>query len=992
MSISFPQPESVLSQADLYRSVLKRLPWVDGSPEDRAVTATSTAEKRSRDALSDDVRLVGALLGLIIHEHEGENFYRFVERLRLAAKDAREQSGQIGVERIHWVIEDEIRGLDDDEQRALLHKAVAAFRLFLLLAGIAEEFHQSEKFNAAHAGGNQGLPEAIAQANTNNLPLSELKVLLNDLDTRLVITAHPTKILRQTILHHQRDIFYILKAMHASDLTPFYQQELLEQLGEKVEVLWATQFSRWTKPEPREEVSRVLSYLTKTLYTTIPTVQRKLKQALQYYYQDETAMPAHSILHIGSWVGGDMDGNPFVTPMVFSEALLRQHRAILRLYADDIRGTLDKLSQAAHRVGITEALEASIRQDLEEMRQAKEDPHNYAELLEREPYRLKLTLMALKLERTLRHNVALVDEQQRKLPFAYCHAQDLLSELDLICDSLEDKGYHRSATVHLDRLKTTIQAFGFHFASIDLREETDHINLTAQAILKASGVSQTQAILPVLTDEILSPKVFNIQSWEEASAYLPYSEQDRTYIQRMLGMLDVVRKAQRFIDPSACHNLVLTMTHAPEDVLSALLLLKTQGLFYPVYSADGSPAYKSHLDLVPLFETIPDLQQAVPIMKALFENPAYRIQLASRGNRQMIMVGYSDSNKDGGYFTSNWNIYKAQQDLWAVAQAAGIELRFFHGRGGNLGRGGGPAQRAVRALPTGTVRFGQDLTEQGEVLSRFYNVPETAQARCESLLNAIILKNMEKPDTLAAEKTDTWEKAAEKLSDFARRKYNSLVHENPHFIEYFEQVTPKEVELVKIGSRPAHRRQIQSVSDLRAIPWVFRWFQSRQIIPGWYGLGTALSRFVEEDPAQHPVLLKEMYQHWHFLESILENSEIILRQTDLSIARYYCSLAQDAASTETIFNDIKAEYELTLRMIAEITGKPLLSEPEARILRQSIELKEPYLDPLNYIQVQLLAKYRKLAQESEDTELLERYHRVIISSIEGIATGLGTSG
>ena len=278
------------------------------------------------------------------------------------------------------------------------------------------------------------------------------------------------------------------------------------------------------------------------------------------------------------------------------------------------------------------------------------------------------------------------------------------------------------------------------------------------------------------------------------------------------------------------------------------------------------------------------------------------------------------------------------------------------------------------------------------MLSRYYNVPETAQARCENLLNALIQKDLEQPGVREREQEAGWEQIAERLSTYARAKYNSLVHENPHFIEYFEQVTPKEVELVKIGSRPSRRHDVQSVSDLRAIPWVFRWFQSRQILPGWYGLGTALSQFVEENPAKHLELLKQMYCQWHFLEGILENSEIILRQTDMSIARYYCSLAEDKVNTEAIFADIEAEYNLTRRMIESITGNALLSGSEGQPLKQAIELKEPYLDPLNYIQVQLLSKYRKLSDKESDNPLLEAYHRVIVSSIEGVATGLGTSG
>lgn len=1017
-----PQPE-VLSQKALYRSIRRRLPVVTDVLDTSELDALgqSALEKESAvfkqdqalpaiASLTDDIRLMGALLGLIITEHEGPEFYRFIERLRQAAKYARVQSGEIGVEKIHGVIQSELAHLDETAQRNLLHRAVAAFRLFLLLAGIAEEYHQSEKFNMAHqTGEHQGLTESVYKAKSAGYSLNELEALIGNISARLVITAHPTKILRQTILHHQKDIFYILKEMHSPDLTAFYQQEILETLSEKIEVLWATQFSRWTKPAPQEEISRVLSYLTRTFYLTLPKVEKKLNQSLRYYYPE--AGPSaftHPLLTVGSWVGGDMDGNPFVTPDVFSNALIRQHHAILALYAKDIQDSLEKMSHAMHRVGITDELKASILTDLEEMRQAREDVKNYTELLEREPYRLKLTLIELKLERTLKHTALLNDSfltgEKSATPFVYKSASALLGELDLLCDSLESNGYRRSIHVRLDTLRQAIRTFGFHFASIDLREESGHINLTSKAVLTASGINSSDDFAESLTREILSQKVLDTSHWKETGKALPYEAGDRQIIQRMLGMLDVANQARRMIGSKACHNLVLTMTASSEDILSALLLLKTQGLFYPIYTpSEISPEsrYESHMDIVPLFETIPDLNHAAGIMEAAFKNPAYRIHLACRGNRQMIMVGYSDSNKDGGYFSSNWCIYKAQQALWKVAQSAGVELCFFHGRGGNLGRGGGPAQRAIQALPPETVRFGQDITEQGEVLSRYYNVPETAQARCENLLNAIIQKNFETKNTEAGQEmpghmTDAnyinWESIAEKLSLDAQRKYGSLVHENPHFIEYFEQVTPKEVELVKIGSRPSHRRSVQSVSDLRAIPWVFRWFQSRQILPGWYGLGTALTNFVRENPALNMARLQHMYQKWHFLESILENSEIILRQTDLSIARYYCSLARDREQTDAIFQDIEAEYQLTLTMIRDITGHALLEEPEAQVLKHAIALKEPYLDPLNYIQVQLLSKYRQMAEKDVDNPLLDSYHRVIVSSIEGIATGLGTSG
>ena len=987
MQILLENNGQALSKTALYHSVRRLLPLLDAKPDlDDDVRPDPARPEQSDNPLIEDIRLMGALLGLVIFEHEGEAFYRFIEQLRLASRDAREQSGQIGIETIQRVIHEQVESLTDEEaRRSVLHRAVAAFRLFLLLAGIAEEYHQSRKFSATKTSGQQGFPAAMAALKASGLSSQQVKTMLGQVSLRLVFTAHPTKILRQTILHHQRDIFYILQAMHKPDVTLLGQQELLSELAEKIEVLWATQFSRWTKPEPIEEISRIVSYFSRTLYPALPHVQYLLEQSAHPMLQEEHESGCCSTLSLGSWVGGDMDGNPSVNPEVLTDAIMRQYRAVLGLYAEDIRETLGKVSHAMHRIGITPELRASILADIEEMRRVQQDTAQYVDLLEREPYRLKLTLMAMRLEHTLQQDMFLLSEARGLTPFIYASPAALQKDMKILCDSLEEKGYKRSVQVHLDRIRRSIRSFGFHFASIDLREETDHLNRAAEVILNELGETPSKNRLEVLTREILSRKVLNTEQWETGDAPLPYTEEQQWAIRRIFGMLNVVKKAKRAIGEDACRYFVLTMTSSAEDILGALLLLKNQGLFYQ----QQNKSYTSHLDLVPLFETIPDLQNAASVMKVLFENEAYRAQLASRNNRQLIMVGYSDSNKDGGYFTSNWNIYQAQKDLWQLAQEYGIELRFFHGRGGNLGRGGGPAQRAIHALPPGTVTYGQDLTEQGEVISRYYNVPETANARCENILSAIILKNATAP---RSNESPAWLEVAEKLSAYARQKYNSLVHENPAFLDYFEQVTPREVGLVKIGSRPSHRREAASVNDLRAIPWVFRWFQSRQILPGWYGLGTALSRYIADNPKEHLEQLQQMYAEWPFMESVLENSEIILRQTDLSIARYYGTLADDKTMTEAILGDIETEYRTTLDVIGQITRKPLLSAPEMLTLKQAIEIKEPYLDPLNYIQVQLLSKYRELAENDPDSDMIEPYHRVIVSSIEGIATGLGTSG
>ncbi|MEM0951086.1 MAG: phosphoenolpyruvate carboxylase [Cyanobacteria bacterium P01_H01_bin.74] len=1036
-----------LARETLHQKIKKYLPKFDSDFfNDVPLSEQTHSFNKStimQTMLSNDIRLMGAVLGLILCEHEGDGFYQFIEKLRQASKAGRKASGEIGIDKIGAIIQSELHPHNDLMQRNILHRAVAAFRLFLLLAGIAEEYHQSIRLQTNPDANAPGLVAAVQHAKGEGLSVEDLSGLLQDFSSRVVITAHPTKILRQTILHHQKDIFHLLQQLHTIHLTPFKQRQIVDGLSEKIEVLWATQFSRWTKPKPEEEISRVVSYLRRTFYQMVPQVNDKLNKAIQFCYDDtplfsgssptiEKKQPA--VLTVGSWVGGDMDGNPYVTPTVFIDAVKQHNAAILQLYIDDIQAVMEKMSHALHRVGVSSTLKQSIVADLEALRSTAIDPSQYSDRAEREPYRLKLNLMVIRLQRTLALGESILLPSPGKRPaMIYQTAKGLLADLRLIADSLNERKFYRSVQMRLESLIQAVSIFRFHFAAIDLREDTAHINTAANTILCTLGhpkqvfkIEKTEPELEaLLTEEILSSKALNTSYWHEETAQIPVEPSEKSLVLRVLGMLTIVNQLREQIGEGACNNLVLTMTSSVTDVLAALLLLKTQGLFYPMgqvgikskaNNAEGvhknlSRDYNSHLNLVPLFETIPDLLTAHTVMEKLFKNKAYRTHLECRNNEQLIMLGYSDSNKDGGYFTSNWCIYTAQKALWDVAKKAGIKLRFFHGRGGNLGRGGGPAQRAIRALPEETVLYGQDLTEQGEVLSRYYNVPETAQNRCESLLSAMIIKNVASTTAKSTPKNTgsrqlnvvekqmvhqsciaEWETVANQLSGFAREKYNSLVHENPHFIDYFEQVTPKEVELVKIGSRPSHRRNVQTVSDLRAIPWVFRWFQSRQILPGWYGLGSALQQYCDLNPNTGLTTLQAMYNGWYFLESVLENSQIILRQTDLSIARYYCTLAEDQKNTQFILRDIETEFQTTVAMIEQITMKPLLSTPEVQTLQGGISQKSPYLDPLNYIQVELLRKYRAMGKDNPDDPMLGSYHRVIVSSIEGVATGLGTSG
>ncbi len=983
MPHTLPNPER-LSHRELYWQVRQALPMI-GDSDVRLTEAIPVST--SDTALNDDVRLFGALLGQVMSEHQGSEFYKLIERLRKASKKARRLSGTLGFEEFDNILQSEIAHLPLEEQVSRLEDAASAFRLFLTLTGIAEGYHQSVQFEHEE----QGLNHIIRHLAQRDVSCDTLQEILEKLSVRLVATAHPTTILRQTLLEHQSDLYDILKALYAPHLTPVQQKKLMNQLTEKIEVLWATHFSRWTKPKVRDEVRQVMGYFSKTLYSTLPELHEKLEQLFSFYYQDSCVTRNAPIMSLGSWVGGDMDGNPFVTPDVFAEALTRQHETILNLYIHDLQTMAPGLSHSIYRVPPSPALLASIQQDIRDMQASDMETSSFEISIDKEPHRLKLVLMAERLQQSL-HQQFLLGGHTHTV-FRYMNSQQLIQDIDVVIESYLQHGYTRSVTGPLDNLRKKVQIFGFHFASIDLREDTQNINQAAQAILNAADItlphydhSDDSRLLDILTQEILSPKVVSARQLEflnRADSLATF--ENREVVQRLLGMLTVTRKAHRYIGEGACLHFILTMTSSAQDVLNALLVLKTEGLFY----RDLAGQYHSEMDLIPLLETIPDLQHAAPVFELLFSNEAYQRQLACRGNTQIVMLGYSDSNKDGGYFCSNWEAYKAQRVLLDLAKRYGIRLRFFHGRGGNIGRGGVPTQRAIKALPPKSCEYGEDLTEQGEVLSRYYNVRDIALAHLENVLSALITKNI----TEETPPLTPWIEAAETLSQLSFQAYKSLIHDNADFIPYFEHVTPREVELVNIGSRPQRRRNFQAVKDLRAIPWVFRWFQSRQIIPGWFGLGSGLEAFVQQNPTEHPAILKTMYNEWPFFRSLIENSEIALRQTDLKIARYYChSLAKDPGAAQCILDRIDTEYHRTLAQIEAITGHTLLERPEDQTLKNSIELKEPYLDPLNYIQVRLLQKYRELQDSQAAPELLERYNRAIVSSIEGIAIGLGTAG
>jgi phosphoenolpyruvate carboxylase len=977
-SASAVAEEPPLTTAELTDRIKSLLPVESAHAEPRLEDGP-----RETDPVVQDVRLLGALLGWVLFERCGESFYRTVERVRVAARRARRMSPALAWEEMRTAFETDAGELTSEARLEWLDEVAGAFRLFLMLAGIAES-----AFTPTDSDLERTTSDLVRRARERDPErgLSDLGDNLCGLEVRLVATAHPTMIMRLRVLAHRRDLLELVHELHRTK-TRLAQVEVVQRMAEKIEVLWATRFSRWDKPSVSDEVDHVLAYMTEVLYPAVGELHERFERAWTHFSGLPEPERLRPRLMLGSWVGGDMDGNPFVGPEVFAEALGKQRTAVLDLYARDLRALAPRLSHASERVPPTAELRESLVADLEEMRRAGLATAPLDKQLEREPLRLKLVLMAHRVERTRDHLV--LDRDVARPPFVYGTAGELERDLELLVKCLEARGFERAVRESgLDGLCRRVAIFGLHLASLDLREDAENVLAAARLVLRAAQKRAPSAdpagLQAALTLEVLDAK--SIRSWQIDEWRHQETDGSVQALQRLLGMFAIARRAQRASSSRACHNFILSMTNRPADLLAALVLMKVQGLFYA--GLDGE--YRSHMDVVPLFETIEALEKAPTVMDELFRNEAYRAQLNARGRHQLVMLGYSDSNKDGGYTTSTFAIHRAQLRLTEVAEEHRVRLRFFHGRGGSVGRGGGPARRAIIALPQGVVREGFEMTEQGEVLSRHYLARDTARAHLENVMAAVWWKKSESGMAPRPE----WLDAAERLAQLAQRAYSALVHERPEFVDYFDRVTPREVELVKMGSRPAKRRLAKSVRDLRAIPWVFRWFQARQILPGWFGLGSALEQFAANsaDATRAQTLLRDMYLHWPFFRGLIENSEIALRQADLRIASYYVKELAPDAGAQSILETVEAEYERTVRGVRAVSGRALLDAPEDRVLERSIRLKEPYLDPLNYLQVDLLREYRRALEAGEPQSTIDAFSRAIVSSIEGIATGLGVTG
>ena len=905
--------------------------------------------------LKEDIRLLGRVLGDTVREQEGEATFDLIEQVRQSSVRFHRAQDAGAREALKVLLRDLSPG------RAIL--VIRAFSYFSQLANLAEDQHHIRRSRAHRSGPAAPRPSslghALGWARDRGLDSAGLQAFFASAQVRPVLTAHPTEVQRQSILNAQLVIARLLDERDRIASTPRESALRDEELQRQVLLLWQTRMLRPQRPAVTDEVANALSYFDRTFLREIPALYADLEDRMgaDPAWGDAELPP---FLQVGSWIGGDRDGNPFVTAPVLEQTLRLQTSTSLDYLLSELRALSSELSLSLQ---VSRASAALL--DLAE-RSGDTSPQRADEA-----YRRALTLIAARLEATHRELLLPPAPALAEGCKAYGSPAELAADLDILDQSLRSHGGRRLARGRLRSLRRTVSVFGFHLAPLDLRQNSQvHGRVVAELleVLRPGtgylALDENQRI-ELLAEELASPRPL-------ASPFLDYSPET----QDELALFRAVAAAQTRLGHAALPNCIISGTEGVSDLLEAAILLREVGLLRP---AEG----RLDLHLIPLFETIPDLRRCGEIMDRLLALPLYRRLLDGRGGVQEVMLGYSDSNKDGGFVTSRWELYQAERSLVAVTGRHGVRLRLFHGRGGSVGRGGGPAYEAILAQPAGAVNGQIRLTEQGEVIAAKYGHPAVGRRNLEVLVAATLEASLPRDPNEAVD--PAYIEAMEVLSSAAYNAYRDLVYGTEGFEEYFWESTPiAEIARLNIGSRPASRKAGRAITDLRAIPWVFSWSQCRLMLPGWYGLGTAVRTFRQQRGEAGLALLRDMHVHWPTFRSLLSNLDMVLAKVDLPIASRYAALVQDAALRERIFQRIQCECEATVDALSAITGQRELLEDNPS-LRRSIQHRFPYLDPMNHLQVELLSRYR--AGESDP-----RLERGILLSINGIAAGLRNSG
>lgn len=921
--------------------------------------------------LIEDIRLLGRILGDVIRAHEGDAVYERVESIRKLSVAFRRDANQLAGRHLKKLL----NGLTDE----LSVSVIRAFTYFSHLANLAEDRHYIRRRAVYERAGHLqpgSIGAAMQRLRAGGKTPRQIAKVLAAAYVSPVLTAHPTEVQRKSILDIERDIAQLLAARDAirdefgsaksrKALLDKRLHENEQQLCARVTLLWQTRLLRFSKLTVIDEIENALSYYDTTFLEEIPKLYATLEENL-------VGLQVPSFFRMGHWIGGDRDGNPNVTAQTLDYATRRQSEVALRHYLQEVRALGRELSQSSMLAEFTPQLKALADAS------GDQSEHRSDEL-----YRRALSGVQARLMATLHKlGVGMLDSA-RALPEGGCYERQeaLIEDLRTIEACLHMQGAASLCAQRLQPLIRAVAVFGFHLATVDLRQSSDKHEAVVAELLAVAGLCRNYSGLDETARRTLLLQALNDVRPLRVPAN-DYSEHTRDE----LAIFETAYRVVRQYGAMAIRHYIISHTESVSDLLEVLLLLKEAGLMRGTLCTDGV----TDLIVVPLFETIGDLRNAAPIMQDFYALEGVADLVARSGAEQDIMLGYSDSNKDGGIFTSNWELYRAEialaQYFDGLGESHGIRLRMFHGRGGTVGRGGGPSYEAILAQPPGTVRGQIRLTEQGEVIASKYANPEIGRRNLETLVAATLEATMLQPTKPAPR---TFLEVAAELSEASTTAYRKLVYETPGFSDYFFAATPlKELAQLNIGSRPASRNALQQIEDLRAIPWSFSWGQSRLTLPGWYGFGSAVRVFLTAQSASDRknklALLQRMYREWPFFRTLLSNMDMVLAKSDLVLGSRYAELVEDRRLRKKIFGVIEAEWHLTAEALHQITGEKsrLAANPG---LARSIRHRFPYIDPLHHLQLELIRRYR-LGQAGE------RVQRGIHLSINGISAALRNTG
>ena len=933
-------------------------------------------QPRDRE-LRSRVRLFGDLLGEILQEQAGTGLLYAVETLRKGYIRLRRQENPALRIRLLRLIE----GLQPIE----LAYVIRAFNIYFSLVNIAEEsFEHKQRRRLARQQGPLwfgSFSHTLQEFHDQGVEPYQLQILLKQALYMPVFTAHPTEAIRRTVMLGLRRLFLTGERLNDRRLTREERDDIIHDVKQQIQVLWKTDEVRLHKPTVEDEIRNGLYYFRASLFDAVPQTYRYLEKAIKRVYATEDGTPAVTVpgglLRFGSWIGGDRDGNPFVTPATTVTALRLHMREVLIAYLRRVEELGNRLTHSERLCTFSPTLLESIRTDEANFPAAFADiPRRYLH----EPYRRKLGFMRYRLKLNLAAVLERMDDaaiEPREQRIGYASEQTFLQDLQLIRDSLNANKDASLAEGQLKDLIRLVETFGFFLMQLDIRQESARHTDAISDICKVLPEPIDYASL----DETARQSCLT-QALESAPPVLPHDTlSDET--RQTLEVFEVIHRMQQEVSENAFGNYVISMTHTASHILEVMFLAWLTGL-----AGRTGEEWFCKVRVSPLFETIDDLQHIDDVLTQLLGNATYRKLLDCPGKCQEIMLGYSDSCKDGGILASNWSLYEAQKKIIAIADHHHIRVRLFHGRGGTIGRGGGPTHESILSQPPGTVHGQIKFTEQGEVLRYKYSNAETAVYELSMGLTGLLKASLIVIKPHEEDRRD-YMTIMDELTRLGEASYRDLVDETPGLFDYFYEVTPvTEIGLLNIGSRPSHRnRQDRSKSSIRAIPWVFGWAQSRHTLPAWYGLGTALEQWRRGDAARLATL-QSMYRNWPFFRALLSNIQMSLFKGEMSIAREYTRLAVDRQAAESIYNKIRDEYRRTVTQVLNVCGVHMLLE-ESPSLGLSLYRRNPYIDPLNNIQVTLLARYRDTALDEDQRE---RWLQPLLRSINAIASGMRNTG